>query len=85
MPRVRAAIVMLIAALAACVVAAPAGAKGQGAAHSLRSPVTDESFYFVMADRFENGDTANDRGGLRRQAGVRVRPDGARASTTAAT
>ncbi len=64
MPRVRAAIVMLIAALAACVVAAPAGAKGQGAGHSLRSPVTDESFYFVMADRFENGDTANDRGGL---------------------
>ena len=26
--------------------------------------MTDESFYFVMADRFENGDTTNDRGGL---------------------
>ena len=26
--------------------------------------VTDEDFYFVMADRFENGDTANDTGGL---------------------
>src|SRR6266545_3753658 len=32
--------------------------------HSVRGPVTDENFYFVMADRFENGDTANDRGGL---------------------
>jgi glycosidase len=30
----------------------------------LRAPVTDENFYFVMADRFENGDTANDTGGL---------------------
>jgi glycosidase len=26
--------------------------------------VTDENFYFVMADRFSNGDTANDLGGL---------------------
>ena len=33
------------------------------AKHSLRSSVTDENFYFVMADRFENGDTANDTGG----------------------
>jgi alpha-amylase len=32
--------------------------------HSPRGPVTDETFYFVMADRFENGDTGNDRGGL---------------------
>jgi alpha-amylase len=32
--------------------------------HSLRQPVTDQNFYFVMADRFENGDTANDNGGL---------------------
>ena len=35
-----------------------------GRPHSLRAPVTDENFYFVMADRFENGDTANDHGGL---------------------
>ena len=34
------------------------------ALHSLRAPVTDENFYFVMADRFSNGDTANDDGGL---------------------
>jgi len=32
--------------------------------HSLRAPVTDENFYFVMADRFENGRTDNDTGGL---------------------
>jgi alpha-amylase len=32
--------------------------------HSLRQPVTDQNFYFVMADRFENGATANDNGGL---------------------
>jgi glycosidase len=34
------------------------------ARHSLRAPVTDENFYFVMADRFENGSSANDDGGL---------------------
>ena len=32
--------------------------------HSLREPVTDQNFYFVMADRFDNGDPANDNGGL---------------------
>jgi alpha-amylase len=32
--------------------------------HSLRTPVTDENFYFVMADRFENGSTANDTGDI---------------------
>ncbi|WP_430866888.1 alpha-amylase family glycosyl hydrolase [Demequina aurantiaca] len=30
----------------------------------LREAVTDQNFYFVMADRFANGDTANDDGGL---------------------
>ena len=34
------------------------------AKHSLRSAVTDENFYFVMADRFENGRTDNDTGGI---------------------
>jgi alpha-amylase len=34
------------------------------ALHALRSPATNENFYFVMADRFANGDTANDTGGL---------------------
>ncbi len=31
---------------------------------ALRPPSTTERFYFVMTDRFANGDTANDRGGL---------------------
>jgi pullulanase-type alpha-1,6-glucosidase len=31
---------------------------------SLREPLTGEQFYFVMADRFANGDTSNDTGGL---------------------
>ena len=62
----------LLAAVAVVVgLAAPVGAapttRGEGvvsAKHSLRSPVTDENFYFVMADRFENGDTSNDTGGI---------------------
>ncbi len=62
---------LLAAALGVGVVAPPAGAKpppdqqdGLAPQHSLRGPVTDENFYFVMADRFENGNPANDRGGL---------------------
>ena len=31
---------------------------------SLRAPLTREQFYFLMADRFANGLTANDQGGL---------------------
>lgn len=34
------------------------------ATSSLRTGATRERFYFVMADRFANGDTSNDRGGL---------------------
>ena len=34
------------------------------ARESLRSALTKERFYFVMADRFANGSTANDTGGL---------------------
>ena len=34
------------------------------AKHSLRAPLTGENFYFVMADRFWNGDTTNDKGGI---------------------
>ena len=58
----------LAAALATAI--APATALGHHhdrdrAAHrSLRTAVTDQNFYFVMADRFKNGDTANDDGGL---------------------
>ncbi len=34
------------------------------AADSLREPLTKERYYFVMTDRFANGSTANDKGGL---------------------
>jgi hypothetical protein len=34
------------------------------ATDSLRQPTTRENFYFVMADRFANGDESNDTGGL---------------------
>src|SRR3954453_12483887 len=67
----RALTVLTTAALAAALAALPAGAAtkphGDGAElahHSLRGAVTDENFYFVTADRFENGDTGNDLGGL---------------------
>lgn len=40
------------------------GADQAYAADSLREPLTKERYYFVMADRFANGDTANDKGGL---------------------
>jgi glycosidase len=67
MARIRAAVSLLFVALAAAVATAgPAVARdgSRHAQHSLRAPVTDESFYFVMADRFENGDSGNDLGGL---------------------
>ena len=61
MLRPRAA-VLSICVLAMCLLAVPA--QGAVSPHSLRKPVTDENFYFVMADRFENGDAANDHGGI---------------------
>src|SRR5215216_1359447 len=63
--------VLLVAFAILVVGPASASAHGHGgshadpaAHHSLRQPVTDQNFYFVMADRFENGDAANDNGGL---------------------
>jgi alpha-amylase len=55
--------------LGAVLLALPTVASAQGggsaaARHSLRAPLTGENFYFVMADRFENGRTDNDLGGL---------------------
>ena len=34
------------------------------ALHSLRDDLTEEVFYFVLPDRFDNGDATNDEGGL---------------------
>jgi alpha-amylase len=58
----RAALCLLAAALFA-----PGVARAQqhaGAPDSLRASLTRERFYFVMPDRFANGSTANDLGGL---------------------
>jgi glycosidase len=45
--------------------AAPAGPADRAlAGDSLREALTRERLYFVMADRFENGDPSNDRAGL---------------------
>ncbi len=61
----RAAVALLVPLLAAGLATTPAAAeRGPDALHSLRGPVTDENFYFVMADRFANGNTGNDLGGL---------------------
>ncbi len=54
---------LLLAGLAAPPAAADRGHRPE-ALHSLRGPVTDENFYFVMADRFDNGNPGNDLGGL---------------------
>ena len=56
---------LLVLVCTVLVLVAPGvAAADRDARHSLRAPVTGESFYFVMADRFENGTTANDDGGL---------------------
>ncbi|MBG6218172.1 glycosidase [Arthrobacter sp. CAN_A6] len=71
-----ATVVVLTALVAGSIAASPALAApkepslhastppASAAQHSLRAAVTDENFYFVMADRFQNGTSANDDGGL---------------------
>ncbi len=49
----------------AAVLGAPAAAQGEGEGQYRSRLAQDEIIYFVMPDRFENGDPANDRGGLR--------------------
>ncbi|MGZ4493804.1 MAG: pullulanase-type alpha-1,6-glucosidase [Nocardioides sp.] len=44
--------------------ARPTAADRAMAGDSLRQPGGDRRFYFVMADRFANGDTSNDTGGI---------------------
>jgi alpha-amylase len=71
--RRRTRVALLAPVLAAAMALVPAGTSavaddhGVGhlaGRHSLRPPVTNENFYFVMADRFENGSTTNDTGGI---------------------
>jgi glycosidase len=66
-------LLVLVALIAALPLTGVAPAKDRArAAHahatpavdSLRAPLTRERFYFLMPDRFANGDAANDRGGL---------------------
>ena len=73
----RAVPILLGVALLAVPSAASGDEGGSGAArHSLRAPLTAENFYFLMADRFENGRTANDLGGLPAdRLHVGLRPD----------
>lgn len=59
-----AAVVASTSVLPAHAAPGPKDPGSPSALHSLRAPVTDENFYFVMADRFSNGDTSNDDGGL---------------------
>ncbi|HET8914567.1 MAG TPA: hypothetical protein VFM91_02570, partial [Propionibacteriaceae bacterium] len=65
----RVSIALWAAALTAAALSAPVGTAGAAPTdgplngkHSLRAPVTDETFHFVMADRFANGVTSNDTG-----------------------
>ncbi|WOX24747.1 pullulanase-type alpha-1,6-glucosidase [Streptomyces solicathayae] len=72
MIRKRTAAVVATALCAALVPALPATAKAPPpppsdktlAAQPARHDLTREQFYFVLPDRFANGDAANDRGGL---------------------
>ncbi|MFC7220022.1 pullulanase-type alpha-1,6-glucosidase [Streptomyces polyrhachis] len=54
----------LIPALPALAAPPPPPSDAQLAAEPARHDLTREQFYFVLPDRFANGDTANDRGGL---------------------
>ena len=60
----RSGLAVLLAALAVGAPPAVAHDHDLDAHPSLRTAVTDQNFYFVMADRFANGSAANDHGGL---------------------
>ncbi|MFG2901407.1 pullulanase-type alpha-1,6-glucosidase [Streptomyces zaomyceticus] len=73
MTRKRTAVALAAALCAALVPAVPAAAAPRPpappsdralAAEPARQDLTREQFYFVLPDRFANGDTSNDRGGL---------------------
>src|SRR3984893_4781713 len=65
---IRTALLLLLAtsrlSLAPAAPAAGAGQDAGGAAAFRDRPPQDEVIYFRLPDRFENGDAANDRGGL---------------------
>ncbi len=53
-----------VAACAAVLLCVSAGAAGQGAGAFRDRLPDDEMIYFLLPDRFDNGDSTNDRGGL---------------------
>ena len=53
-----------LAVLAALNIAMPAAARPDATTSVRARPPEDEVIYFLLPDRFENGDPANDRGGL---------------------
>lgn len=60
-------LITLVTTVGLAVTAAPAWSApddGSYARHAPRPGLTDQDFYFVMGDRFANGDTGNDAGGL---------------------
>ncbi|MFD7946185.1 pullulanase-type alpha-1,6-glucosidase [Streptomyces sp. NPDC059744] len=61
-----AALIPVVPAAATSAAPRPPGPPSDAAlaAQSARHDLTREQFYFVMPDRFANGDTSNDRGGL---------------------
>src|SRR5258705_10164034 len=65
---IRTALWLLLAtlrlSLAPAALAAVAGPDVGGAAAYRDRPPQDEVIYFLLPDRFENGDPSNDRGGL---------------------
>lgn len=63
-PLVPAVALGLALGLAAPPASAEPDTSGSYARHMPRPDLTGENFYFVMGDRFENGDPANDTGGL---------------------
>ena len=63
-PRVAVALAVFVIAAVSAAPAWATGGRGHDARHSLRAPLTGENFYFVMADRFQNADRANDTGGI---------------------
>ena len=63
-PLVAATIIGLASAVVSAVPAQAADGSGHYARHAPRPGLTDQDFYFVMGDRFANGDTTNDQGGL---------------------
>jgi len=67
--RSRTRLALVAASIAAAGIAAAAiiGTASHDSPHAIpptRAAETDQNFYFVMVDRFANGDTSNDQGGL---------------------